>query len=56
MEESHQTENLVLDQPSEETILKRRYLSVEIIQSGYNPDEFAEYISGLKEDGNRIIT
>lgn len=53
--ENHEIEQQpALEQPSQETIEKRKYLSTEIIQAGYNPEEFAEYISGIKEDGKKF--
>ena len=33
---------------------KQRYLHTHIISEGYDPEEFAEYIGGFKEDGKII--
>lgn len=55
MENQEIEQQPTLEQPSQETLEKRKYLSTEIIQAGYNPEEFAEYISGIKEDGNQFL-
>ena len=52
MENRETEEQQTFEQPSQETIEKRKYLSTEIIQAGYNPEEFAEYISGIRKDGS----
>jgi hypothetical protein len=37
----------------EETLKKQKYLQREIISEGYDPEQFADYITQFHEDGRR---